>query len=34
MKKEHIFLERLVLQNKKIYIQNNSMKNQKKITII
>lgn len=34
MKKENIFLERLVLQNKKIYIQNNSMKNQKKITII
>ena len=34
MKKENIFLERFVLQNKKIYIQNNSMKNQKKITII
>lgn len=34
MKKENIFLERLVLQNKKIYIQNNSMKIQKKITII
>ena len=34
MKKENIFLERLVLQNKKIYIQNNSIKNQKKITII